>query len=227
MPAVTDRAHRASRYPDQVAPTAALPVRRCLAGRRSGVTVPDPEDARPAFRLLAVPGVTVDKWARVWSERQPAVELRVEPAEAADAAALLAVEADAGLLRMPVDQDTFHAIPLYTEVTVVVVQRDHLLSAGDELTVADLADEMLLSPMDNVIDWTGVPGPRPCSTTARTPRPTPSNSWPPGSACSSCRSRWPAPTSAATSPTAWSPTPRRRRSGWCGPATGTPTWSRR
>ncbi|MEU7820524.1 LysR substrate-binding domain-containing protein [Catellatospora sp. NPDC049133] len=122
------------------------------------VTVPDPEDARPVFRLLAVPGVTVDKWARVWSERRPEVDLRVEPAEAAEAAALLAVEADAGLLRTPVDQDVFHAIPLYTEVTVVVVQRDHLLSAADELTVADLADEMLLSPLDDVIDWTGVPG---------------------------------------------------------------------
>lgn len=120
--------------------------------------MPDPEDSRPTtFRLLAVPGVTVDKWSRLWSERQPRVDLQVETAEAAEAAALLAEGADAGLLRTPVDQDVFHAIPLYTEVTVVVVQRDHLLSAGDELTVADLADEMLLRPLDDVIDWTGVP----------------------------------------------------------------------
>ncbi|WP_155368340.1 LysR substrate-binding domain-containing protein [Catellatospora vulcania] len=120
--------------------------------------MPDPEDPRPTtFRLLAVPGVTVDKWTRTWSERRPEVDLQVEPTAAAEAATVLAAGADAGLLRTPVDQDVFHAIPLYTEVTVVVVQRDHLLSAGDDLTVADLADEQLLRPLDDVIDWTGVP----------------------------------------------------------------------
>ena len=114
----------------------------------------------PTFRLLAVPGVTVDKWNRVWSERLPDVALRVVPAVIADTDRLLrSGEADAGLVRMPVDRDTFHAISLYTEVTVAVVPKDHLLAAADELTVADLADETVLRPRDGVIDWAGDPGP--------------------------------------------------------------------
>ena len=76
------------------------------------------------FDLLVVPGVTVDKWSRVWAQRQTA-RLRLVPAEAADAAGLLlSAQADAGLVRLPVDQDALHAIPLYTETTVVVIPRD-------------------------------------------------------------------------------------------------------
>jgi DNA-binding transcriptional LysR family regulator len=105
------------------------------------------------FDLLVVPGVTVDKWSRVWAQRQTA-QLRLVPAEAADAARLLlSAQADAGLVRLPVDQDAFHAIPLYTETTVVVVPRDHLLSAADEVIVADLADETLVIPSDDVLAW--------------------------------------------------------------------------
>ncbi len=121
--------------------------------------MPIPEDRRPStFRLLIVPGVIVDKWSRSWSERLPRVELRVVPAEAAQAAALLPAEADAGLLRLPVDQDAFHAIPLYTEVTVVVVPRDHLLAAADEVTLAELAGETVLRAQDDVLAWTDPPG---------------------------------------------------------------------
>jgi DNA-binding transcriptional LysR family regulator len=109
----------------------------------------------PTFRLLVVPGVTVNKWSRVWSERLPEVELRVVPAEAAEAATLLSAEVDAGLVRLPVDRDTLDAITLYTEVTVAVVPRDHLLAAADEVTLADLADETLLRPLDEVLAWTG------------------------------------------------------------------------
>ncbi|GAA3220526.1 LysR family transcriptional regulator substrate-binding protein [Dactylosporangium siamense] len=111
------------------------------------------------FRLLVVPGVTVDKWTRMWSERLPDVELRVEPTEAADAPGLLTAGADAGLVRLPVDPLEFHAIPLYTEATVVVVPREHLLAAADQLTVADLADETLLSPLDDVLTWSSPPCP--------------------------------------------------------------------
>lgn len=117
-----------------------------------------PEDRPPAtFRLLVVPGVTVDKWTRAWSERLPEVDLRLEPTEAADAPGLLSAGADAGLVRLPVDPLEFHAIPLYTEATVVVVPREHLLAAADQLTVADLADETLLSPLDDVLTWPAPP----------------------------------------------------------------------
>jgi len=118
--------------------------------------VPVAAEHRPTtFRLVVVPGVTVDRWSRTWSERLPGVELQLVPAEAAQGVAQLSAGADAGLLRLPVDRDTFHAIPLYTEATVVVVRRDHLLAAADEVTVADLSDEPLLRPLDDVLDWTG------------------------------------------------------------------------
>jgi DNA-binding transcriptional LysR family regulator len=119
------------------------------------------------FRLVIVPGVTVNKWTRTWAERVPAVHLRLVPTEAAAAAALLSTGADAGLLRLPVDRDTFHAVPLYTETTVVVVPRDHLVSAADEVTMADLADETLLRPLDDVLFEADDPaGDRPASTAA-------------------------------------------------------------
>ncbi|MEV4416700.1 LysR family substrate-binding domain-containing protein [Catellatospora sp. NPDC049609] len=120
--------------------------------------MPDAENGPPTtFRLLVVPGVTVDRWSRLWSERLPEVQLELVPADAADAPALLTADADAGLVRLPVDPDALHAIPLYTEVTVVVVQRDHLLAAADELTIADLADETVLWPLDDVLGWAGTP----------------------------------------------------------------------
>ena len=107
------------------------------------------------FRLVIVPGVTVSKWGRVWSERLPETELQVVTVEAAQAGTALAADADAGLVRLPLDRDVFDAIPLYTETTVAVVPRDHLLSVADELTVADLADETLLRPLDDVLAWPG------------------------------------------------------------------------
>ncbi|GHJ47663.1 LysR family transcriptional regulator [Catellatospora sp. TT07R-123] len=118
-----------------------------------------PEDHQAAaFRLLVVPGVVVDRWARTWSQRLPEVELELVPVEAADAQQRLA-EADAGLMRLPVDQQDLHAIPLYTETTVVVVPIDHLLAAAEELTLADLADETLTQPLDDVLDWTAPAAP--------------------------------------------------------------------
>jgi DNA-binding transcriptional LysR family regulator len=124
----------------------------------------------PEFRLVIVPGVTVDKWTRAWAERLPAVDLRLVPTEAADAATVVSADADAGLLRLPVDQDIFHAVPLYTETTVVVVPRGHLVSAADEVTMADLADETLLRPLDDVLSWADHPadavGERPAGTAA-------------------------------------------------------------
>jgi DNA-binding transcriptional LysR family regulator len=109
------------------------------------------------FSLVVVPGVTVEKWTRAWSQRFPAVPLHVTLADAGVAATLIGTEADAGLVRLPVDRDALHAIPLYTETTVVVVPRDHLLAAAGEVTVADLAEETMLRPSDDVLAWTEGP----------------------------------------------------------------------
>ncbi|MFM9613764.1 LysR family transcriptional regulator [Streptomyces sp. V2] len=113
----------------------------------------------PTFRLAYVPGATPAKWARVWAERYPEVPLtllQVTSTEASDV--LRAGTADAGLVRLPVDRTTFSAIPLYTETTVAVVPKDHVFTAAEELTLADLADETVLHPKDDVFDWDTPPG---------------------------------------------------------------------
>lgn len=113
----------------------------------------------PSFRLAYVPGVTPDKWVRIWNERLPDVPLsltQTTPAEAGGV--LLAGDADAGLVRLPVDRTVLSAIPLYTETTVVVVPKDHLVTAADEVTVEDLADEIVLHPLDDVLGWERPPG---------------------------------------------------------------------
>ncbi|MFD4791737.1 LysR family substrate-binding domain-containing protein [Streptomyces sp. NPDC058459] len=113
----------------------------------------------PPFRLAYVPGVTPAKWVRIWNERVPGTPLTLTQVPATEADALLrAGEADAGLVRLPVDRDFFSAIPLYTEATVVVVPKDHVITAAEEVTLADLADEVLFHPLDDVFDWDAPPG---------------------------------------------------------------------
>ncbi|MDK1473481.1 LysR family transcriptional regulator substrate-binding protein [Streptomyces sp. 549] len=115
--------------------------------------------AQTSFRLAYVPGVTPSKWVRVWGERHPEVPLHLVAASPAEAQEVLrAGEADAGLVRLPVDRDYFSAIPLYTEATVVVVPKDHLVAAADEVTVADLADDIVLHPLDDLLEWERLPG---------------------------------------------------------------------
>ncbi|MGW0876196.1 LysR family substrate-binding domain-containing protein [Streptomyces sp. NPDC002740] len=113
----------------------------------------------PSFRLAYVPGVTPAKWVRIWAERLPDTPLtllQATPAEASEA--LRQGTADAAFVRLPVDRTVFSAIPLYTETTVVVVPRDHLITAAEEVTVADLADEVVLHPLDDVLGWERLPG---------------------------------------------------------------------
>ncbi|GAA3837700.1 LysR family substrate-binding domain-containing protein [Streptomyces chiangmaiensis] len=116
-------------------------------------------EASPSFRLAYVPGVTPAKWARIWNERLPDVPLTLVQVPAGEASDVLRRgEADAGLVRLPVDRTAFSAIPLYTETTVVVVPKDHLITAADEVSVADLADEVVFHPLDDVLGWEKVPG---------------------------------------------------------------------
>ncbi|AYN43975.1 LysR family transcriptional regulator [Streptomyces dangxiongensis] len=113
----------------------------------------------PSFRLAYVPGVTPAKWVKVWNERRPDIPLTLVQVPAAEApGALRAGEADAGLVRLPVDRTYFSAIPLYTETSVVVVPKDHVITAVDEVTLADLADEVLFHPLDDLFDWDAPPG---------------------------------------------------------------------
>ncbi|MEV3987529.1 LysR family substrate-binding domain-containing protein [Streptomyces sp. NPDC049837] len=116
-------------------------------------------DASPSFRLAYVPGVTPSKWVRIWNERLPGVPLTLVPLSAAEAPGVLRDRgADAGLVRLPMDRTDLSAIPLYTETTVVVVPKDHIVAAVDEVSADELADEIVLHPLDDTLDWERPPG---------------------------------------------------------------------
>ncbi|MEV7657288.1 LysR family substrate-binding domain-containing protein [Streptomyces anulatus] len=116
-------------------------------------------DIPSSFRLAYVPGVTPTKWVRVWHERLPHTSLELVQATAAEAPGLLAGGgADAGLVRLPVDRGVLSAIPLYTETTVVVIPKDHVATAAEEVSLAELSDEIVLHPLDDLLDWETLPG---------------------------------------------------------------------
>ena len=96
---------------------------------------------------------------RIWKERLPDVPLILVPVSVDEAADLLRARgADAGLVRLPIDRTELSAIPLYTETTVVVIPKDHLVAAVDEVSVEDLADHIVLHPIDDTLDWEHPPG---------------------------------------------------------------------
>ncbi|WP_285742430.1 LysR family substrate-binding domain-containing protein [Lentzea sp. NBRC 105346] len=93
----------------------------------------------------------------MWEERVPEVALNLVQVPAAEAADLVRDgRADAVLLRLPTDRTGLHAIPLYTETTVVVVPKDR--DAAEEMSPEDLADELVLHPLDDTLDWERPPG---------------------------------------------------------------------
>lgn len=116
-------------------------------------------EAPPSFRLAYVPGVIPAKWVRIWQERLPDVPLELVMVAAAEAPGMLrGLDADAGFVRLPIDRTDLSAIPLYTETTVVVVPKDHLVAAADEVSLADLADDVVFHPLDDTLDWEAPPG---------------------------------------------------------------------
>ncbi|MEV6237098.1 LysR family transcriptional regulator substrate-binding protein [Lentzea sp. NPDC051838] len=112
-----------------------------------------------SFTLAFVPGVTPGKWAGVWQERLPETPLTLVQVTAAEAARKVRdAEADAALLRLPGDREDLHAIPLYTETTVVVFPKDHEFAAADELSLEDLKPHVLWQPLDDTLEWSEQPG---------------------------------------------------------------------
>lgn len=114
---------------------------------------------QPSLTLGYVPGGTPAKWVRIWAQRHPDIALELCALDAAAAAdAVRDGTVDIALLRPTADMQGLAVIPLYEETTVLVVPSDHLLTALDEVTTADLADEPVLIPHDDVVGWTaGVP----------------------------------------------------------------------
>jgi hypothetical protein len=106
------------------------------------------------FRVEFVTGVTPDKWLRVWGQRLPDSPLEAVPVEDADALAHLRDGTSSMvLLRLPVDREGLHVIPLYEEVPVVVVAKEHVVAAFSEVEIADLGDEVLMQDPALVPEW--------------------------------------------------------------------------
>lgn len=102
-----------------------------------------------ALRVGFVPGVTVSKWTRIWAERFPDTPLEVVPIPMAEQLeALREGRVDACFVRLPIDQDGMSAIPLYRELPVVVVPKDHPLSVFEQVGMGDLADERIQESSD-------------------------------------------------------------------------------
>lgn len=98
------------------------------------------------LRLGFVTGATPDKWARSWRERR-GEPLELVPVTEADQETLLRDGSlDMCLARLPVDTGGLHLVRLYDEVPVVVVPRDHFVTAATEVDLADLAEEQLVLP---------------------------------------------------------------------------------
>lgn len=101
--------------------------------------------AAPLFRVAFVPGVTLDRWARVWHQRVPHDRLVTVPTSDSDQLAVLHEgRAEMCFLRLPVERGQLNIIPLYREVPVVVVPLDHPVTAYAEIAADDLTGEHLI-----------------------------------------------------------------------------------
>lgn len=126
--------------------------------------------ARP-FRLGVVPGTTPGRWVGTWRERSD-TPLELVHVEVADQLRTVREgEVDAGLLRLEDRPEDLSAIRLYTETTVVVVPTDHLVTAADEVTASDLAEQTLLVPADDVLHLPHPSPPQPPRGTTAMPPP--------------------------------------------------------
>ena len=105
-----------------------------------------PTVQRPSLRVGRVPGVTVSKWTGIWAERFPRVRLEVLDIDQQDQRhAVTSGEVELCFVRLPIDSDGLHLVRLYEELSVAWVSKDHLVAAVDEVTLADLADEDVLT----------------------------------------------------------------------------------
>ncbi len=127
----------------------ALAAARAILSRSEDVVAQDVPSGPGAFRIGYVPGVTMSKWADRWAERYPDQPLALIGVTQADQlAALREDRVDMCLVRLPIDRDGLHAIPLYKELAVVVVPKDHPVALFDEVATSDLAEERMQDATD-------------------------------------------------------------------------------
>jgi DNA-binding transcriptional LysR family regulator len=99
-------------------------------------------------RRLAVgfrTGIPVIPAAQAFEARHPDVVLDVQRIEWDDQAPmLLDGRIDVGYVRLPIDGTGLRVTPLYTEPLMVVLPAGHRLAGKEEVTEADVADELLV-----------------------------------------------------------------------------------
>jgi DNA-binding transcriptional LysR family regulator len=98
------------------------------------------------LRVGFVTGATPDRWARAWRERRRERLTLVPLTEEEQERAVRHGEVDMALVRLPVDVEGLHCVRLYDELPVAVAGREHLISAAEQVTLDDLADEQLVRP---------------------------------------------------------------------------------
>ncbi|MFB7721418.1 LysR family transcriptional regulator [Nocardia sp. NPDC056100] len=108
-----------------------------------------PDDDAERLRVGFVPGVTVTKWERIWRERYPEIvlEMLAVPMREQEAA-LREGRVDMAFVRLPIDREGMSAIPLYREIAVVVVPKDHPISVFEQVSTLELADERMQDAAD-------------------------------------------------------------------------------
>lgn len=87
----------------------------------------------------------------------PHVTLELVPIEAKGQRSAME-ELDAALIRLPLEDESLHLIPLYEEVPVVVASAESHLLIAEELEQTDLSGEVLITPLDDVLGPFDIPG---------------------------------------------------------------------
>ncbi|WP_243063938.1 LysR family transcriptional regulator substrate-binding protein [Humibacter sp. RRB41] len=85
--------------------------------------------------------MTPAKWVRIWEERMRRVPLELVRTDAPGQVSVLHDGlADMALVRLPIDREGVHAIPLYDEQQVVVVAKGHAITAADAVSLAEVRE---------------------------------------------------------------------------------------
>lgn len=123
---------------------------------------PDVIEEEPRlFRLGIVPGATVGRWVDTWKQRMPHVGIEIVELSAQTQEQSFADDViDAALVRLPLTDAGLQVIPLYEELPVVVASVESHLMAAEELDIADLAGEVVLTTHEDVLGPLDLPGTR-------------------------------------------------------------------